>query len=198
MKWDTPDGHSPIASFFNYLHPISEEAFSAIDNGTYTVNIKKGKFILKPGSKDSNYYLIVKGVVRAYIKEDGKEITTWINEENEMIASIRNLGLDIPSEEYLQAIEDTTLIAMPLALTETLYSNFPEANIIGRLILQDNIRGAEERAYISRIPSAEKKYKRLIETSPQLINRISLKYIASYLGMTLETLSRVRGRIHQP
>ena len=92
-------------------------------------------------------------------------------------------------------IEDCHLIGIPYKLIEELYEKYVEANIIGRKIQERNYREAEERAYISRIPSAEKKYKRFIETRAPLLNRVSLKYIASYLGMTLETLSRVRSRI---
>ena len=163
-----------------------------IDQHTFPLSIKKGKFLIKPGSETSHLYFILKGVIRAYIKEDNKEITTWINEENELITSIRAFGLDIPAEEYLQALEETELVAIPNELTEYLYANFPEANIIGRKLLEENYRGAEERAYISRIPLAQKRYQRFIETRPGLINRISIKYVASYLGMTLETLSRIR------
>lgn len=194
MKWDTPGGHSPISIFFDQIHPLSKEAFDFVDNGTFPVSVTRGKFLMKPGNTDDQYYLILKGVMRAFIKEEGKEITTWINEENEIVGSIRSLGRNAPCEEYIQAIEDTELIGIPYSLVQSLYDQFPEANIIGRKILEESYRDAEERAFISRIPSAEKKYKRFIATRPQLVNRVSLKYIASYLGMTLETLSRVRSR----
>ena len=150
---------------------------------------------MRPGMEDLHLFLILKGVVRAFIKEDGKEITTWINEENEIVGSIRSLGLDLPPEEYIQAIEKSLLIAIPYKSVEYMYETFTEANIIGRMILEDNYRGAEERAYICRVPSAEKKYQRFLATRPGLTNRISLKYIASYLNMTNETLSRVRASI---
>jgi len=65
---------------------------------------------------------------------------------------------------------------------------------VARRLWEDNYRGAEERAYLGRIPSAEKKYKKFIEKNPNLMNRIPLKYIASYLGMTVETLCRIRAR----
>ncbi len=195
-RWVSTNGHSPVSIFLNAVHPIRKEIFEIIDRETFPVTTLKGKFLLKPGNNTGEFlYLIIKGVMRAYIKEDGKEITTWINEENEIVGSIRSLGLYRPSDEYLQAIEDTQLIGIPYRMIEQLYDTYPEANIIGRKILEESYRDAEERAYISRIPSAEKKYKRFIETRPQLVNRVSLKYIASYLGMTLETLSRVRGRM---
>ncbi|RYG46655.1 MAG: Crp/Fnr family transcriptional regulator [Chitinophagaceae bacterium] len=193
--WKTPHGHSPLSVLFNSIHPVSREAIACIDEQTYPIQVARGKFLVKPDNDVPHLYLILKGVIRAFIKEDGKEITTWINEENEIVTSIRNLGLNVPSPEYLQAIENTSLIAMPYSLVEFLYENFPESNIVGRKILEDNYRGAEERAYICRIASAEKKYQHLIKTRPGLVNRISLKYIASYLNMTIETLSRVRGRL---
>lgn len=193
--WKTPHGHSPLSVMFNAIHPVSREAIACIDEQTYPIQVARGKFLVKPDNSVPHLYLIMKGVIRAFIKEDGKEITTWINEENEIVTSIRNLGLNIPSPEYLQAIENSSLIAMPYSLVEYLYEHFPESNVVGRKILEDNYRGAEERAYICRIASAEKKYQHLMKTRPGLVNRISLKYIASYLNMTIETLSRVRSRL---
>jgi CRP-like cAMP-binding protein len=194
VEWKTPDGHSPLCTFFNSIHPLSNEAIQCIDRHTFPVNLKKGGFIAKPGSSSNDLYWVMKGVIRGYIKEEGKEITTWINEENEVVGSIRNFGLEIDSDEYVQAIDNAKLIAIPHTLTTYLYANFPEANVIGRILLEENYRGAEERAYISRIPSAEKRYKRFVATRGVLLNRIPLKYIASYLGMTLETMSRIRGK----
>jgi CRP-like cAMP-binding protein len=194
IDWKTPDGHSPLCAFFAMIHPISNEAIDVIDRGTFPVNLRKGSYLVKPGSSSNDLYWVMKGVIRGYIKEEGKEITTWINEENEVVGSIRNFGLEIETDEYVQAIDDSALIAIPHSVITHLYANFPEANFIGRVILEENYRGAEERAFISRIPNAEKRYKRFVATRGTLLNRIPLKYIASYLGMTLETMSRIRGK----
>lgn len=193
-KWKQYGNRSPLCDFFNAICPISDEMAELINNSTSPISIAKGKFLIKPGSDDINLYLIMKGVMRGFIREDGKEITTWINEEKEIVGAIRNLGLKKISEEYVQALENTDLIVLPQSFIDEMYERFVEANIIGRILLEDNYRGAEERAYICRIPSAEKRYKRFLETQPTLLMRISLKYIASYLGITLETLSRVRSR----
>lgn len=193
-RWKKFGGHSPISIFFNQIHPISQSVIELLDAGTFLLHVPKSKLIFKPGSEGEMLYMVLKGVARGYIVEERKEITTWINEENEVIATIRNLGLERPSEESIQAIENCDLIGMPYSLVEELYESYPEANIIGRKILEDSYRAAEERAYIARIPSAEKRYKRLIDTRPNLVNRIPLKYVASYLGITLETLSRIRNR----
>ena len=191
-KWATIDGHSPVVAYLKQIAPISPEVIHEIDANTFPLFIEKKKLLLKPGSSADNFYFIVKGVIHGFIREDGKQITTWINEENEIVGSIRTLGTNNLCQEYLQPLEDCELIVIPVAFTEFLFNTFPETNIIGRRLWEYNYRGAEERAYISRIPSAEKKYLHFLKTQFNLLNRISLKYIASYLGMTHETLCRIR------
>lgn len=193
-KWKAYGGRSPVSYFFNQIHPLPIAALDLLDRSTYVMQVPKGELIFKAGSTGDLLYFIVKGAVRGFLVEDGKEITTWINEENEVIGTIRNLGLSRPSEEMVQAIEYCELIAIPYNTIEDLYRQYVEANIVGRIILEESYRDAEERAYISRIHSAEKKYKRLLDTRPNLCNRVPLKHIASYLGMTIETLSRIRNK----
>lgn len=193
-KWNTHDGHSPVVAYLNSIAPLSKEVIREFDEKTYPLFIEKRQLLLKPGSVADHLYFIVKGVVQGYIKNDGKQITTWINEENEFVGSIRTLGTTEPCKEYLQALEDCELVAVALSFTEYIFDKYPETNFIGRRLWEYNYRGAEERAYICRITNAEKKYRHFMKTKGSLVNRVSLKYIASYLGMTLETLSRVRSR----
>lgn len=192
-KWKDFKGVSPLTAIFKELYPLSGQAVECIDKSTFPLLIKKGKFLISPFDENhDNLYFIIRGVIRGYMLADGQEITTWINEEMELVGSIRNLGLEIETEEYLQALEDTTLIAIPKSFLAYMYEHFPEVNIIGRIMLEKSYRDAEERAYISRLPSAGKRYERFANTRPNLLNRIPLKYTASYLGMQLETLSRIR------
>ena len=129
------------------------------------------------------------------LKEGSKEITTWITAENEIIASIRGISQQLPSIENIQAIEDCELIGGSFEQLEFLYENYPEMNIVSRKLLTQYYADAEERAYISRLTKANSRYKHFISTKGQLVNRIPLRYIASYLGMTLETLSRTRSKM---
>lgn len=193
-KRNTNDGHSPVIAYLNTVAPLSQVVIKEFDIHTFSLSIQKRKLLLKPGSVADHLYFIVKGIIQGYIKEDGKQITTWINEENEIVGSIRTLGTTNPCVEYLQALEDCELVAIPIAFMELIFEKYPETNFIARRLWEYTYQGAEERAYICRIPSADKKYKYFMKAQPNLVNRISLKYIASYLGMTLETLSRVRSR----
>jgi len=194
-RWKKYDNTSPLISLFNQFHPVNEEMEKRINQYTFPVTFKKNKFIISPVERNKYLFLVMKGVVRGYIKDGKAEITTWISKEGEIIGTIRNLWLKGDSDEYLQALEDVELISIPHVLTEYLYENFPEANIIGRKMMELHYRSAEERAYLCRISSAEKRYKRFLLSFPDLIHRVSLKYIASFLAIRLETLSRIRAKI---
>ena len=100
-----------------------------------------------------------------------------------------------PVKENIQVLDDAELFVMTLEDLRDLYNRFPEFNILVRNLLQKYYADAESRAYIARLTKAENKYRYFLEIHPGLVNRVPLKYIASYLGMTLETLSRIRKKI---
>jgi CRP-like cAMP-binding protein len=99
-----------------------------------------------------------------------------------------------PAEECIQAIEDCELVAMHYDAMQEMYERFPEMNRVGRMLLEQYYAASEERVYICRIPGAQQRYKHFLDSRPELANRIPLKYVASYLGITLETLSRLRAK----
>ena len=194
-RWKKYNNFSPLVSIFKKFHPLNDEIEKRINQHTFPISYKKNKYLVSPVDRNKFLFLIVKGVVRGFIKDGDNEITTWIAKENEVVGTIRNLWIDGESDEYLQALEDVDLVAIPHVLSEYLYENFPEANIVGRKMMELYYRSAEERAYLCRISSAEKRYKRFLLSFPDLINRVSLKHIASFLAIRLETLSRIRAKI---
>jgi CRP-like cAMP-binding protein len=194
-RWKKYNNFSPLVSIFKKFHPLNDEIEKRINQHTFPISYRKNKYLVSPVDRNKFLFLIIKGVVRGFIKDGDNEITTWIAKENEIVGTIRNLWIDGDSDEYLQALEDVDLVAIPHVLSEYLYENFPEANIVGRKMMELYYRSAEERAYLCRISSAEKRYKRFLLSFPDLINRVSLKYIASFLAIRLETLSRIRAKI---
>jgi len=186
---------SPFTLFVKNVHPVSNEAQAFINQKAYASQLNKGEMLVSAGAICKNIYLIRKGILRSYIKEDKKEITTWISGEQELATCITSFGLQQPARENIQALEDCELSALSIDDLQYLYDNFPEANIVGRKILEKYYREAEERAFIARLMEATSKYKHFIATKSDLLNRVPLKFIASYLGMTLETLSRIRSKL---
>lgn len=151
--------------------------------------------MLGAGQICEHIYFIKKGSVRGFIKEGDKDITTWITAENELVTSIYGLSTRRPSVENMQAIEDCEMLTLTFTDVENLYLQYPEFNIVTRKLLERYYQDAEGRAYIARLTNAENKYTHFLARYGHLSNRTPLKYIASFLGMTIETLSRVRKRL---
>jgi CRP-like cAMP-binding protein len=186
---------SPFVTLARTIHSISTGAEEYANQNSFPRRLRKGELLVTAGEVCSAIYFVKKGILRGYVKEGVKDITTWITGEMELVSSISSFDLQIPAVENIQAIEDCDLIGLTYENMEYLYDNFPEVNIVGRKILQKYYRDAEERAYIARLTEATSKYKRFIATKSDMLNRVPLKFIASYLGMTLETLSRIRSKL---
>jgi CRP-like cAMP-binding protein len=183
---------SPLLTVLNYFHPLTPGMEAYLKEHVTTLFVRKRKLLLKEGAFCEHVYFIVKGAVRGFTREGQKDITTWIVVENELVSSILSLGNREPSIENIQVLENSDLLVISNADLERLYVEFPEFNIVARRLLQYYYADAEKRAFIARLTKAENKYRHFLLHHEPLTNRIPLKYIASYLGMTLETLSRVR------
>ena len=192
--WSLKSAHEskPLVDFIQTMYPLRDEIIDYIHEHTYLKRLPRGKYLLKPGDECSHYYYIHKGILRAFVRFGNKDITTWINPEHEITTSIRSMSKREASHEYIQALKDCELIAIPFTAMDDLYIQFPEMNMVGRLLLEEYYAGAEDRAFICRIPNAAARYKYFLQSRTELINRLPLKYIASYLGITVETLSRLR------
>ncbi len=183
-----------LLQMVHYFYPITKAMESYIITHTFPQSIKRGKILMKQGEICKHIYFIKKGVMRGYVKEGKKDVTTWITMENEMVTAITSFNLQIPALENIQAIEDCELLAMSYEDLQNIYAQFPEYNIVGRKVYEKYYFDAEIRALIARISKAEKKYEYFLKVHSNLSNRVPLKFIASYLGISLETLSRIRAR----
>ncbi|MGO1595034.1 MAG: Crp/Fnr family transcriptional regulator [Sphingobacterium sp.] len=153
---------------------------------------KKGEHFLKQGQNLSSYFVINKGVVRAYFHRGDKEVTTWFGEENQIFGSILPIYTNKPSFEYLQFLEDSAVYAISVNDLNGLYQRHPALNLIGRKIAEEVCVFLEERIISLHTESAIERYRSLIDQQPNLVSRVNLGHIASYLGITQETLSRIR------
>jgi CRP-like cAMP-binding protein len=192
MKQPEPAAIASLLAVLNQLYPLSPEAQQYLRDHVTPCTVTKRKLLLKEGMTCEHIYFIVKGALRGFTREGQKDITTWITVENELVSSILSLDERVKSIENIQALEKCELLSLTLAELEVMYERFPECNILARKILQRYYADAEQRAFIARLTKAENKYRYFLKRHPVLSNRIPLKYIASYLGVTLETLSRIR------
>ncbi|WEK36263.1 MAG: Crp/Fnr family transcriptional regulator [Candidatus Pseudobacter hemicellulosilyticus] len=188
---------SPIATFARTIYPISLEAQEYANLKSFPRRLKKNEMLVNAGEICNALYFVHKGILRGFVKDSVKDITTWITGERFLVTSITSFDMQVPATENIQAIEDCELTGLHYDDLQYMYAHFPEINIVGRKILELYYRDAEERAFIARLTEATSKYKHFIATKSHLLNRVPLKHIASYLGMTLETLSRIRSKLSQ-
>jgi CRP-like cAMP-binding protein len=194
-KAEASSDASTVISILNCFHPLSEGVIKFLKEHAYSCSFNKGELLLEQGQVCEHIYFIKKGVVRGFIREGKREITTWITGEGEMVSSILTFEEKGSAIENMQAIEDCEMLALTLVDLEKLYEQFPEFNIVSRKLLQKYYSDAEGRAFIARLTNAETKYRQFLTRYSHFANRVPLTYIASFLGITLETLSRVRRKI---
>ena len=153
---------------------------------------QKGEIILKEGEVCDSIYWIAKGLVRQYYYKNDKELTEYMATENTICMSIESLFMEQPSHQQIQAIEPTILFALPKAALEREAVKNVNIQMLYRKILEESLIISQVHADMLRFESAQERYAKLVKRSPQLVLRAPLVYIASYLQMTPETLSRVR------
>ncbi|MBQ3754082.1 MAG: Crp/Fnr family transcriptional regulator [Prevotella sp.] len=152
----------------------------------------KNEKILDEGEVCENIYWIVKGLVRQYYYKNGKELTEYMATENTICMCIESLFREQPTRLQMMAIEPTVLYCLPKAKLEAVAMKSVNIQILYRKILEESLILSQIHADMLRFESAIDRYRKLVKSSPQLVLRAPLLYIASYLQMTPETLSRVR------
>ena len=152
----------------------------------------KGEKILNEGEVCENIYWVVKGLVRQYYYKNGKELTEYMATENTIFMSIESLFREEPSKQVIHALEPTIVYARPKKEREAVAIKCVNIQMLYRKILEESLIISQRHADMLRFESALDRYRKLVKNSPQLVLRAPLVYIASYLQMTPETLSRVR------
>ncbi|AZI24305.1 Crp/Fnr family transcriptional regulator [Pedobacter sp. G11] len=182
-----------LFSLFNNLYPLKEEIKTAIIANSEVIKVTKKVKLLNAGERSNTIYFILKGAARIfYLDKDGKETNTWFLFENELLISVYSFYTGKPSFEYIETLEDCTLIAVKKDRLDELYLKYLEFNFSGRKLTEFYHMRNEIQANELRMFSAKERYHKLLERTPQLFQRVSLGHIASYLGVTQETLSRIR------
>lgn len=182
-----------LFAFFKNYNALSKEAEKAIAGITKIISIKKNTDLQPIGHTCKTIYFIKKGVARIYYYKDGVDITESFAFENNIIARVESLFTGNPSRKAIQILEDAEIIAINSTQLFKLYDKYPEIERLFRLIFEAAYVGTVDRIEGIQFHSAEERYNALIKEAPNVLKRVPLKYISSYLGITQVSLSRIRG-----
>lgn len=153
--------------------------------------VKKKELLLREGEISDRMYYVQKGLLRNYLIYDGKEINTWFVREGEFVSSISSYYYDTPSEEYIEAIEDCEVFV----IKKSTYNMLMKNNLKLALFVIDelfvNLCEFQYQCQALRYLTAEKKYEFLKQKKPEILDRLSQKHIASFIGVDTTYLSKI-------
>jgi CRP-like cAMP-binding protein len=184
-----------IESFRNYLGKFISIKTEEFEEGIAmfkVIKLKKGEKFLEEGKQSKFLGFIVEGFLRSFMIHDGKEITTCLCNENNMASSSSSLFSQTPSNTTIEAVDESTLLIISFSDLIHLYRKSPFWSEVGRILAEKEFMHLDCRIHCYGIKDAEHKYIELVKDHPWLLKRAPLRYIASYLDITPETLSRIR------
>ncbi len=189
---------SNLQSFFNNYASFSNEEFAAIEKQFITVKVKKHAFLLEQGQICQNLIYVKSGCLRLYYIANEVEISVWFAFPNSSAIEIHSFISQQPSNYFLQAIEDSEILYLPYQTLQDLYKTMPKMQEMMRRYWEDVVITLLERFTNLQKDDAEKRYRDLLN-KPDYLQTIPQKYLASFIGVTPTSLSRIRkviGRNH--
>lgn len=180
----------------NAIHPLSEGCKKHLENKVKTLHLKKGQHLIKATTFADYSFYVNQGLIRTYYKNvSNKDVSFRFVKENECASTGVSIFDSIRRYELVHALEPTDISYIAQQEEQYLFDNFAEYNYMARLLLRRQISEfIHPKFYLFNLPSAILRYTFLLHWQPDLVNRVPVKYLASYVGMTESTLSKVRGQ----
>lgn len=178
-----------IARIYCRLTPAGVDALSKI---LVPVKISKGDVVLSEGLVCRHMYFVERGMVRQYYYKSGRDVTEHFSYEGRIVVCIESFLKQEPSRLIVEALENSSLYGIPYDDLQQLMETNAEIAMLYRRILEHALISSQVHADSQRFENATERYQRLLNTKPEILLRAPMVYIASYLQMTPETLSRVR------
>jgi CRP-like cAMP-binding protein len=184
-----------LFQILTFIAPLSGALRQRFEDFIVRKTYPKKHRLLEEGEVNRYIYFIRQGFARAYfLDREGREHTTWFMGAHDLMISVYSFYTQRPAAEYIELLEDSVLLSMTWDQLQTIYAEFPEYNYHGRLVTERYYIQSEERSILLRTKDPAERYHLLLEKYPGILEKASLGQIASFLGITQETLSRIRAR----
>lgn len=198
MKNETPDIEAYRAALMNFFLSLApntnmKELTELVSNFKSDFFPKK-ELILRAGNFSDTVYFIVKGLVRIYYIKEDKEITNWFIPENRMFAATYTILSGKKNYSNYETMEDTYVLKINYSELESFYRKYHSLEYLGRKLIEFYYSTFMEKTHDVLFLSAEERYHIFEKDHADLLKRVPLRIVASYLGITQETLSRMRSK----
>lgn len=189
--------HNKLLKYFSRIMPLSEEEADAIAATMTILHYKKGTVLLKEGQVSTEAYFVLEGCVRQYYLVDGEERTNNFFTEEQWVLSINSFIQRTPATHFLACCIDSALVVGNREKEEDLYRRFPRLETVSRKVMEKVFAEQQEIMASYTTDTPEQRYLKLLQSRPDLFQKIPQYQIASYIGVKPESLSRIRKRITQ-
>ncbi|GAB4094417.1 Crp/Fnr family transcriptional regulator [Flaviaesturariibacter terrae] len=176
------------------FHPLSAAAREAIGSAFEAQTLARDEELVRAGQVCRHLYFLESGALRGYYLLDGREVTHWFALAEEFVTSFHSFSTGTASVETIELLEDSVLWAISKETLSALLDTHPELERALRIAYERYYIRLEERYVNAQFRTAAERYKDLLEQQPQLLQRVPLGYLASWLGISAETLSRIRAK----
>jgi len=184
-----------LLNSFLKIQALSDEEIAAIDETMSVKQYKKGTVLLKEGQTSTVTYFVLEGVIRQYYLINGEEKTTDFFADEQWVVSLNSINLNSPSTNYLACSTDCIVLIGNSEKGEDLYKRFPNLGIVSRKLMEKVFADQQAKMEAFTINTPIVRYQKLLQSRPDLFQRIPQYQIASYIGVTPESLSRIRKRM---
>jgi CRP-like cAMP-binding protein len=182
-----------LINFLKNTNLVSVQTAETIALEFVPKNIMANEFLLREGMISNEYVFLESGFMRAFAHNtDGQEVTTNFYSGNQLVFEVSSFFNRTKSKENIQALEDCHGWVITYQQLNYLFHTMPEFRDFGRSVLVKGFSGLKTRVLSMITETAESRYDALLKTSPEIFQHVPLKYIASYLGITDTSLSRIR------
>ncbi|MVO07821.1 cyclic nucleotide-binding domain-containing protein [Flavobacterium sp. TP390] len=174
---------------------ISESDWKIISSKLQFQEIKKKDFLTKANTIEDKVYFIIDGVFRLFIELPEKDVTIDFGFPNKFLSSYSSFLMQLPSVSFIQSLTTSKVIFITRKDLYDIYKETNAGDAIGRLFAEEFFRYKSKRELSFMMETPTQRYLNLVKEQPQLILKIPQKYLASYIGITPQALSRIRGKI---
>lgn len=186
--------NTPLQNFIAQYVTLPQEELEEIAGSFKSKTVKKGDYLLRPGETCKDLVFVENGCIRLYYLKDDIEVSVWFSFQHSSAIEISSFISGNPSNYFLQAIEDSEVLYLPKAKLNKLYHEHPQMQVMMKNFWEDVILNLIGRFTALQTDSAEKRYLDLLD-KPAYLEKIPQKYLASFIGVTPTSLSRIRKQI---
>lgn len=186
-----------LRAFINSFQFLTPEEVEVVVEGTVLKNTHKGEYLLKEGEVSKECYAVIKGCIREFIIKDGVEKTVSFFVEGDAVNAFSSEVVGSPSKSYFECLEECIVTVGNASLIDEMIEKIPRLEKLIRKEVEKEAGKIQDRLSLFMISTPEERFISLINTQPNLIHRVPQVLIASYIGVTPESFSRIKKRVFE-